>query len=499
MNVSGELAKNLLDLAPDATVVVDGIGTIVFANWQVERTFGHAPSDLVGQPVEVLLPGRFRDNHADHRARFAAQPKPRAMGEGLQLFGQRKDGREFPVEISLSPVQTPDGPLVVAAIRDATVRRDTERELVESNRAKSRLLAGASHDLRQPVQTLNLLNQAALQHAGANSALRDILAHQQAALDTMSALLASALDVSKLDSGALKPVFVDCAINDVFARLRSDFGPLAEDKGVALVVEATNEGGRTDAELLRRLLGNLLSNAIRYTSAGSVDVRCRSEGNRVSITVRDSGVGIPADQLDKIFDEFYQIDQGSRRPEGLGLGLSIVRRLCALLGHDVRVESTVGKGTAFTVTLPRVELESRVSRAATTADNGRKRGKLLLIEDERAVAHAMTLLLRLEGFDVRLASCKSEAIEQVRDAPPDLVISDYHLRGGETGAQVVTEIRSYLHTALPAIFVTGDTAKLADVAFENATLLNKPARADELLAAIRGYLGTAATAQGRVG
>src|SRR6185295_7652207 len=146
------------ELGPDATVVVDAHGAIIFANAQVARTFGYSPGELVGQSVELLLPARFRAGHGEHRARFALQPKPRAMGEGLTLFGQHKDGHEFPVEISLSPVQSDEGPLVLAAVRDATVRRDKEQGLIEANRAKSRLLAAASHDLRQPVQTLTLLN-----------------------------------------------------------------------------------------------------------------------------------------------------------------------------------------------------------------------------------------------------------------------------------------------------------------------------------------------------
>jgi PAS domain S-box-containing protein len=146
ITLSDELSKNLLELSPDATVVVDAQGSIIFANAQVARTFGYAPGELVGRPVELLLPERFRGGHVEHRARFAFQPRPRAMGEGLTLFGQHKAGHEFPVEISLSPVQSREGPLVVASVRDATMRRDMEQELLEANRAKSRLLAAASHD-----------------------------------------------------------------------------------------------------------------------------------------------------------------------------------------------------------------------------------------------------------------------------------------------------------------------------------------------------------------
>ena len=490
IKLSDELSKNLLDLAPDATVVVDGRGMIVFANAQVARTFGYSPSELTGRPVELLLPERFRGGHAEHRERYALQPRPRAMGEGLTLFGRHKDSHEFPVEISLSPVQSNAGPLVVAAIRDATVRRDTEQGLIEANRAKSRLLAAASHDLRQPVQALTLLNQAALRHAGPNARLAEILRQQQRALDTISQLLASVLDVSKLDSGALKPTVVDCRIGDVLDRLRSDFEPLADEKGLRLVIEPTAEAGRTDPELLRRLLGNLVSNAIRYTANGRVQVASQAKGHEVAITVRDTGIGIPTLELEKIFEEFYQVDRGSQRPEGLGLGLSIVKRLAHLLGHGFGVESVVGEGTAFTVTLPRIALAATLGQAAAGPAAKHAKGMILVVDDENAVAHATSLLLELEGFDVRVANGKEEALAHALSAVPDVIISDYHLRGLETGADVVAAVRVQLRSSVPAIFVTGDTSKIADVDAKlgNAVLLSKPTKVDELLGAIQRHI-----------
>jgi PAS domain S-box-containing protein len=491
MKLSDELSKNLLDLAPDATVVVDAGGTIVFANAQVARTFGYSSAEIVGLAVEALLPERFRGGHAEHRARFALQPRPRAMGEGLTLFGRHKDGHEFPVEISLSPVQSDEGPLVVAAVRDATTRRDTERGLIEANRAKSHLLAAASHDLRQPVQTLTLLNQAALRHAEPNAKLGDILRQQQRALDTISQLLASVLDMSKLDSGALKPAIVACAVDDVFDRLRAVFEPLAEQKGISFVVEPTAEAGRTDPELLRRLLGNLLSNAIRYTARGGVHVACAQAGERLAITVRDTGVGIPSHELGKVFEEFYQVDRGSQRPEGLGLGLSIVMRLAKLLGHEIEVDSVVGEGTAFTVTLPRVALGTALAANVGSVSGPRQKGTILVIDDEAAVANATSLLLELEGFTVRVASGKNEALEHVRSIVPDLILSDFHLRSLETGADVVASVRSRLRSDVPAIFVTGDTSKIVNSGADlrNATLLSKPTQVDELLGAIQQLIG----------
>jgi two-component system CheB/CheR fusion protein len=243
------------------------------------------------------------------------------------------------------------------------------------------------------------------------------------------------------------------------------------------------------------MLGNLLSNGIRYTHAGTVRLACQREGDTLAITIHDTGVGMPRAELGKIFDEFYQIDLGSRRPEGLGLGLSIVRRLAALLGHEIHVDSGVGEGTEFTVKVARADLEPSVARA-TAAVGVHSRARLLLIEDEAPVAHAMSLLLEIEGFDVQLASCKSEALEHVSSTVPDLVISDYHLRGTETGAQVVNEIRARLGTPIPAIFLTGDTGKLAAAGdlLGGATLLSKPTRADELLAAIHEHIARATVA-----
>jgi PAS domain S-box-containing protein len=488
MELSGALARTLLDLSPDATVVVDASGTVVFANAQIAETFGYEPAELIGQPVEKLLPERFRDAHPHHRERFGQYPKPRPMGAGLALHGLHKNGREFPVEISLSPVAATEGFLVVAAVRDATVRQDKEERLVEANRAKSRFLAAASHDLRQPLQTLNLLNRAGTRQAGENAALRGILQRQQRALDSMSSLLASVLDISKLDSGAVVATPTVFPVDEIFDRLRSDYEPQAADKGLELVLERSKESGHSDPELLRRLVGNLVSNAIRYTSRGSVRISCTARGNELVIEVRDTGIGIPAGELDRIFEEFYQVDRGTQRPEGLGLGLSIVRRLGALLQCAVDVESTPGVGTAFRVSLPRAEVAMPEPEAAVESDAGGG-GRVLVIDDEPEVSEAIGLLLELEGFAVNVVSCKRDALEAVLLDKPDVVVSDYHLRGGETGLDVVNAVREQLHLAAPVVFLTGDTARsaLGDSNLDRAVVLNKPVRADELLAAVRAY------------
>ncbi len=486
MDVSGELARTLLELAPDATVVVDPDGTIVFANAQIEQTFGYRAGEIVGSSVETLLPERFRSAHPKHRERFATQPKPRPMGAGLALYGRHKEGHEFPLEISLSPVMTPAGPLVVASVRDATIAYDRQHQLVEENCQKSRFIAAASHDLRQPLQTLNLLNRAAQRQAGSNIAVTALLERQQLALDSMAALLASVLDISKLDSGAVESRPTTCPIDRIFARLRSDFEPQAAEKGIELAIERSAETAFTDAELLRRLLANLVSNAIRYTLVGEVRVSCTTRGDKLHIEIRDTGIGIPVDQLERVFEEFYQVDRGTQRPEGLGLGLSIVRRLANLLRCDIKLESALGKGTTFRVFVDRSVLQEDVVEQVRHGESANT-GRVLIVDDERAVADATCLLLELEGYEVVVASSEREALKRVSASLPDLIVSDFHLRGGETGVGVVTSVRNCIGRAIPVVFVTGDTAKaaLADSKIDNAVLLNKPVRADDLIAAVR--------------
>jgi two-component system CheB/CheR fusion protein len=245
------------------------------------------------------------------------------------------------------------------------------------------------------------------------------------------------------------------------------------------------EGSHTDPELLRRLLGNLLANAIRYTNRGQVQLSCQRNGDSVLIQVKDTGIGIPSAELQRIFDEFYQVDRGTQRPEGLGLGLSIVRRLAALLHCEVRVDSVLDEGTVFQIVLPRGELPDTIV-PAVRAPAAAAGGRILVVDDEPAVAEATGLLLETEGFDVSIASCEREALDHVTAARPDIIVSDYHLRGGETGLKVVLAVRERLGASIPVVFVTGDTARSAveQSQIENARLLSKPMRADELLALI---------------
>jgi PAS domain S-box-containing protein len=488
VNVSNELARRLLDDAPDPSVIVDGEGTIVYANARVTDALGYTPEELEGQHVECLLPERFREIHPTHRSRFCDNPKPRPMGAARDLFALRKDGAEIPVSISLSPVQRSDGMLVCAAIRDVTDAKEVERQLVEANRAKSRFLAAASHDLRQPIQTLNLLNRAAKSRAIDPTHLQ-IIDKQQNALDSIARLLNSLLDISKLEAGVVKPDIEDCKVQKIFDSLRSEFEDQAHDKGLKLVVERCHGVARSDPRLLTQILENLVANAIRYTQQGVVRLRCLHKDIGIRLQVLDTGLGIPATELERIFEEFHQVDAGSQRPEGLGLGLSIVKRTAHLLGCAVEVESVPGKGSVFSVVVPKGERVTLASEepAAVSPDAGAG-GRVLIVDDEPAVVDATRLLLETEGFVVMTASCAADAVSCLSgaDVAPDVVITDYHLRSGETGLGVIRAVREHLGTPIPVILVSGDTSDRIHAAeIDGMVIFKKPVDVDELLREIR--------------
>jgi two-component system, sensor histidine kinase len=503
-----ELARSALDAAPDAMVIVDVGGIVRYANRQVTALFGYPHREVVGSYVENLLPRRFRERHLDHRRQYMTRPRVRPMGLGLELYGLRSDGTEFPVEISLSPIEDGDQVLMAAAIRDATERKRVEGELVaaraaaeqareaadRASQAKSRFLATASHDLRQPLQTLALLN-GTLRRTVTDEDTADALAQQDEAIGAMSRLTNALLDISKLESGAVRPEPVDFAIAGIFDELQREFASTVAAKGLRFEVESPPLCVHSDPSLIEQVLRNLLSNAIKYTRHGRVAMSCcSSPDSTVHIEVRDTGIGMPADQIAYIYDEFYQLGvEGNSSRSGYGLGLSIVKRIVELLDVKLEVHSQVGEGSSFSLRLPSARSEVAAPHRArsrpetpNSPPEDQRALQVLLVEDDPAVRGATQMLLKVAGYRVSAVASLAEALEAAQTGV-DILVTDYHLREQETGAQVIVSLRGALGVPLKAVLITGDTSPaIRDLPRDpNLRIASKPLQAEELLMLLR--------------
>ncbi len=606
---------------------MDAAGTIVFASDRVRAVFGYEPGELVGRPVEVLVPERHRHIHRSHRVGYAGEPRPRPMGLAMDLYARRKDGSEFPVEISLSPVQTEQGVLVSSTIRDITRRRETEsalarerafldsmiqtaptavlvldlegrvqqmnpyleqlsgytspqvvgtdwfetfvpederesirgvfdttvaqgsnaghtnalltaggerrqvewlartltdsggdavsllcigrdvttqreheaalrqarREAEQANASKSRFLAAASHDLRQPLQSLGLYLSVLNRHLDDPKAT-EISEKMRKSLDTMGELLDALLDISRLDSGSVDPELADFRIDAMLDRIVTDNVQQAEEKQLILECEDSNLVVHTDPGLLERVIENLVTNAIRYTERGGVSITCRRVGDRARISVTDTGIGIPEEALDRVFDEYYQLDNPVRdRRKGLGLGLSIVRHIARLLELQLDAESRVGEGSTFSVEVQLGQLaaaEPPPERAAAAAAHD---PLVLFVEDDPAVIDATTMLFEASGVGFKTATDGRTAVELVAaGAVPDLIVCDYRLPG-MNGVEVIQRVRTILGRDVPAVVMTGDTSArdIEAAHLPHCTVLHKPVDTDRLLSLVEGCLPAA--------
>jgi signal transduction histidine kinase len=409
-------------------------------------------------------------------------------------------GREITVESAMAPIMWNGEPSRLLVSRDTTRHKLIERQLREAkeeaeqaNVAKSRFLAAASHDLRQPIQALGLLN-AAMAYEADTDGLKEITANMGHAIDAMRSVLDGLLDISRLEAGVVKPEIGIFPIAPLLDRIRGELAYEAEAKGLQLRVLPSSACVRSDKDLLDRIIQNFVSNAVRYTTSGRILIGCRRRRTRLELQVLDTGPGIDPEQQERIFEEFYQLANSARdRSKGLGLGLAIVKRLARLLDHPIEVRSVPGRGTLFSVSLP-IE-----SNAVAQVDQDDPLSlielhdkKILVLDDDAAVVDATRTLLARWGAEVMEAYTADDAVE-IATKPgrcPDLIIVDYLLNDGVTGTDVIRVLDEELGYAIPRIVISGEISAriLNEVRNAGSRLLHKPVNPAKLRSLINHML-----------
>jgi signal transduction histidine kinase/CheY-like chemotaxis protein len=364
----------------------------------------------------------------------------------------------------------------------------------EANRAKSRFLAAASHDLRQPLHALGLFASALMGEVSLPRP-RELVGKISRCVDALEKMFAELMDISRIDAGTVAVGRIGFALQGMFDRIEADFLPLAREKGLRLRIRPTREWTRSDPLMFERILRNLVSNAIRYTERGGVLVACRRRGETLWIQVWDSGIGIAEKERERIFEEFYQVGNPERdRSKGIGLGLSIVRRLAELLDEVVAFRSVPGRGSVFQLRTPRVPAETPAPAAALPGVFAHVNLVVALLEDDPLVREAMASLLERNGMEVASGADSQDLLGALARTGerPGLIVADYQLRGGESGVAAVRAVRNAFGKAIPVILVTGQTSAehLAEATASGFPVLRKPVQGGKLLALIRATLAS---------
>jgi len=387
-------------------------------------------------PIRALRDGAARIGSGDFAHRIVIR-----TGDELEALGSEFNSMATRLQESHATLES--------KIRDRTL-------------AKSRLLAAASHDLRQPLHALGLF-VAQLRTASTPTERSPIFERIDTAIATMNELFNSLLDISRLDAGALAPNMTEFPIGEVLKRVHTTFADSARAAGLRFRIVASSAWVRSDFVFLEQILLNLVSNAVRYTANGGIVVGCRRRGGQLRIEVWDTGPGIPEDQRKKIFGEFYRYGnpQGDQTV-GLGLGLAIVDRLCGLLNQSVELTSTVGRGSRFAVSAPIAASQRRAVQAAPApVPLDVVAGKLIaVVDDDRLALDGMSGLLRSWGCRIICGCSAAEVLAELSgsDGPPDLIISDFHLSEGKTGLEAIEQLRATIHSPVPAFLVSADVS-----------------------------------------
>jgi two-component system CheB/CheR fusion protein len=491
--------QNVLYSTDVATLFLDLELNIRFFTPATKLLFNVIPGD-VGRPLEDLR-SLAADAHLGSDARSV-------LKDLLAVDREIETSADVWFTRRILPYRNHDNRVegVVITFTDISERKRIRKalelaklEAEQANRAKSRFLAAASHDLRQPLQTIAFV-QGLLARTVQGEKAQNLVKRLDDTLHAMSGMLNALLDINQIEAGVVLPEIVSYPLNDLFDRLREEFSYHAQAKALLLKVAPCGLSIRTDPHLLEQMLRNLLTNAIKYTRSGKVVLGCRRKAGFLSIEIWDTGIGIPDGELQTIFEEYHQLDNAAReRNRGLGLGLAITKRLAALLGYAVRVRSRLGKGSVFAIEI-KLPADAVVAApgAPDPADIVRTPGigmtsrAILVVEDDPDVRELLALLLDVEGHRVTTAFDGPAAVELVEKGTlkPDLIIADFNLPKGMDGLQTVAKLRGISKRAVPAIILTGDisTKTMTEIARSDCVHLNKPVKLKKMMSVIETLL-----------
>ena len=509
---SADLLAALIESSRDCIFVTGPDGHLLLANSTFFEIVGLTRAAAIGSKLVIQHDHATQQALDVLRAQVATTRMLQAGNVNVRAFD---DDQPRILQTICTPIFNAIGQIrAVAGIgRDVTDAHQAAEALrlardraEAADRAKTRFLAAASHDLRQPLQAAVLLAELLNAQTDPGASPNRSVGNLRRALDDIKCLVDSLFDVSRLDSGTVTPEISSFALQGLLDQTIILYQKVAEDKGISLLAAPTDAIVRSDRVLLGRMLTNLVENAVRYTLSGHVLIECEPIDAHLRIHIEDTGIGISKQDLSRIWDEFEQLKNPARdRRQGLGLGLSIVRRLSTLLDHPVEVSSEPGKGSSFVVTVPVDERhvtpspQTPANQTSLVADQGHL---VVVVDDDPLLLDALHMALEDNGWNVIAATDYAEAIKRLAAGkrPPDMIISDYRLGEGKVGSEVIKGIREIVGRQLPAIILTGELGTIGDNHDQpkedarrlNATLLRKPVRTSELLAAMRSVMATTA-------
>lgn len=492
--------RRLLESAPDAMVIADRQGCIAVVNAQAEALFGYARAELLGQPVEILIPERYRGAHPGHRDRYFSQPRTRPMGAGgLALFGRRKDGTEFPAEISLSPLEGEDDMMAITAIRDASERKKDEEaraklyQTQEALRMRDEFLSVASHELKTPLTALQMQSDTLLRafRKGRYDSERVIAKAESInrAAQRLNTLINQLLDLSRISGGRLTLARERVDLAAVVKGVADLFHDELDRAGCELRLHLPRQGsglfGLWDPLRIEQVVTNLLSNALKYGQGRPIEISVGPGGEGLAcLRVRDHGIGIAPEHQARIFERFERI-LSSRNYGGFGLGLWISRQIIEAHGGGIQVWSQPGAGSTFTVELPRGELSAEASGPSSSAGPC-----VMLVEDDALVRSSLKEALEDEGVTVLTADNGLVALEILRTgARPCVILLDLMMPVMDAWMFRAEQQRDPILASIPVVVLSAadHLEQRASTLGELAGCLKKPLDLETLLLMVRRH------------